>query len=409
MASKSERLQFESLIHNDRQNKRIHVVKKVPERIVETKVNIPRNVTKRDIVWEERRQKRLSGQIEKLTINHNIKDSMIDNDRNRRVYNFDGMNTNNVQYNHDIDNKLQSNNTNDNYDNYSKQPTPYKNEMNYENVNNMKEYQKYIPQDNIIPNKTPMSNSEMNYQHSNINKNIRTPNSNTGNYDYYNNKNYQKSNTYDDYNKVNTLNNDNYNNKSQTPYSQYNGYESKINNQYNNITQPRNNQNIRTPYNHNNINQQNINYNQQGNTAYQHNQNSYDRLTPGYTQQRQTPNQPIYVNNRQTPNNQIYYDKIQPDYYNQNIGYINNPTPGHSQRQTPMQYPNQSHQRVFSPEVNNPNYSNYSQRNPIIQNTRDTYTPGQKPFNNVSFRNNDINRNNSAYIGRDNNKFNYKI
>lgn len=441
MASKSERLQFESLINNDRQNIRSREMKKVEkERNVETRVHKIANLTKRDIVWEERRQKRLSGQIEKLTINNNtIKDNtlnLIDNEKNKRIYNFDGLNSNNFSNNQQVTEKLHTNTKE--YNNYSKQSTPYNYEMYNENTNNY-DNQKYMTQ-NVSYNKvqTPQNTDIINNQINNRNDSGRI----TDNREPYN-INYQKLSSYDEYNKkVNTPYNEY--NKSHTPFNQNIGYDEHMqNNQFIRKSEtPYQNQNIQNRYtpNNQNISYQtdvNNNYNQQRYTPNQQFHKNYGSNLQEYNQQRQTPNQQVnnnyrqtpyqqvYDNSRQTPSqqsyenyrqtpNQNYNNPTQPQYYNNtyNQKYQNGQIQGYSQRNTPMQYQQdqyntyQNNNRVFSPDINN--QMNNTQRNPIIQN-RDTYTPSLKPFSNVSFRNNDMNRNNSAYLGRENNKFSYKI
>jgi hypothetical protein len=467
MATKSERVIFEKTINNDRNDRKVQdYPRKQPEIKKDLRINKPDNITKRDIVWEERRQKRLRGQVDKLIINHSItKDTsynLIDNEKNRKIYNFDGFNENS-QYFQQKDNKLQNNKLDDMYynDNNSEQSIPYKNQP-HQNI----EHNGYAPVDDYQKNQlydrkysqnkktcTPNSNiSNQDYtnlpNHQSLNK--RTPNKNSNvNFEKSNN-NYQKSYTYNE----NTIK------KNKSPNMDYvqpptpNCEPSNNIQNVNTYNQYTNKHNIQTPYNQqinqnfqNQYNQQsNINYNQQRYTPNsQYDQNLYEqnktnvpkyndpnfRNTPGYNQQnydksaRQTPNQGYY-NQYQQQNKDIYSGQS-----NQQKMYVNQTqTPNniyYSQRQTPIQqyrsnnqnidpYNNYQHnQIVTSPEMINQNYINtnnlYSQRNPINQNSniRDISTPNQKPFSNVSFRNADTNRNNGAYIGRENNKFNYKI
>ena len=103
-----------------------------------------------------------------------------------------------------------------------------------------------------------------------------------------------------------------------------------------------------------------------------------------------------------------------------------------SRRQSPFtNYKFNNENKVFTPQAltnqvysnpngiinNNYNYYHkntpnivhgYHNTNPIVHQARENmHTPNQRPFGNVTFKNVD-NRTNSAYLGKDNSKFNYK-
>jgi hypothetical protein len=374
-------------IRNEHQNRNIqnnNTKTKVYNNNPDNNSKIPL-ISKRDKKWEEKRRIKINSQ------NSYKSNSQIISNNNqdfKHLSNYNHLRNNNQITTPFIRDKISENQNNFNArvipDNALRNITPNINQQVFtpqSNINN----QNMTMNTNVNNNQRMIPTPILN-QHGMINSNNSTNNLNLGNNQLGNsimthsnnnsntNLNYKRSNTTNMAISPNTVHSNNFNQNHVgysvnpvinrgTPYNNTQSYNSQIN----------------TPY----INNTNNQYNSANISAH-----------PGQSSTHRTP----LIHNINNSNQQPQYNRMTPSQYINPITPLNNQSNYPVRNiisQTPMNYNTNNNNNNYSKPPSSQNNKPFSNENISFRNLHNV-TPGMIPENS---------RNNSAYIGRDNNKF----